>query len=156
MVAGVVQVVRGDLALAFALAGIVAAVRFRTTVKDLQDAVFAFSAIGVGLAAGTGNFSLAGALSFIFCLLSWLLWQYNVGDVEPSLELGHSGVTLAEALVPGEGVVVSDTTPTLRWQVLGDADRYHVYVGIDSYLLDHVGTSPDGWFAWPEPAADAD
>ncbi|HSM05382.1 MAG TPA: DUF4956 domain-containing protein [Longimicrobiales bacterium] len=111
VVAGVVQVVRGDLALAFALAGIVAAVRFRTTVKDLQDAVFAFAAIGVGLAAGTGNFTLAGALSTVFCLLGWVLWHYNVGDVEPSLELGHAGVTLSEALVPGEShkaVVIGD------------------------------------------------
>ena len=114
VVAGVVQVVRGDLALAFALAGIVAAVRFRTTVKDLQDAVFAFGAIGVGLAAGTGNFTLAGALSTVFCLLSWILWHYNVGDVEPSLELGHAGVTLAEALVPGE---------THKAVIIGDDDK---------------------------------
>lgn len=102
VVAGVVQVVRGDLALAFALAGIVAAVRFRTTVKDLQDAVFAFAAIAVGLATGTGNFTLAGAISSIFCLLAYALWRMNVGDVGPSLELSHGGVALAEALVPGE------------------------------------------------------
>jgi len=111
VVAGVVQVVRGDLALAFALAGIVAAVRFRTTVKDLQDAVFAFAAIGVGLACGTGNFTLAGALSTVFCLLAWTLWRFNVGNVEPSLFLGHTGVTLAEALVPGEShkaVIIGD------------------------------------------------
>lgn len=102
VVAGVVQVVRGDLALAFALAGIVAAVRFRTTVKDLQDAVFAFSAIAVGLATGTGNFTLAGAISTVFCLLAYALWRLNVGDVGPSLTLSHGGVALAEALVPGE------------------------------------------------------
>ncbi|MEJ2539149.1 MAG: DUF4956 domain-containing protein [Gemmatimonadota bacterium] len=114
VVAGVVQVVRGDLALAFALAGIVAAVRFRTTVKDLQDAVFAFAAIGVGLACGTGNFTLAGALSTVFCLLAWVLWKFNVGDVEPSLELGHTGVTLAEALAPGE---------SHKAVIIGDDDR---------------------------------
>lgn len=102
VVAGVVQVVRGDLALAFALAGIVAAVRFRTTVKDLQDAVFAFAAIAVGLATGTGNFTLAGAISTVFCLLAYALWRMNVGDVGPSLALSHGGVPLAEALVPGE------------------------------------------------------
>ena len=111
VVAGVVQVVRGDLALAFALAGIVAAVRFRTTVKDLQDAVFAFAAIGIGLAAGTGSFTLAGAISTVFTLLAYALWRLNVGDVGPSLELSHGGVALAEALVPGErhmAVVVGD------------------------------------------------
>jgi len=101
VVAGVVQVVRGDLALAFALAGIVAAVRFRTTVKDLLDAVFAFAVIGVGLASGTGTFTLAGALSAVFSLLAFALWKANVGDVGPSLSLRHAGIPLAEALVPG-------------------------------------------------------
>jgi len=101
VVAGVVQVVRGDLALAFALAGIVAAVRFRTTVKDLQNAVFAFSAIGIGLAAGSGSLLLAGALSVTVCFLAYALWKLRVGNVEPSLELAHSGVPLSEALVPG-------------------------------------------------------
>lgn len=102
VVAGVVQVVRGDLALAFALAGIVAAVRFRTTVKDLQDAVFAFAAIGIGLASGTGSFTLAGAIATVFSLLAFTLWRLEVGEVQPSLELGHTGIPLAEALVPGE------------------------------------------------------
>ncbi len=102
VVAGVVQVVRGDLALAFALAGIVAAVRFRTTVKDLQNAVFAFAAIGIGLAAGTGSMVLAGSLAITVSFLAYTMWRLDVGDVAPSLELGHSGVQLSEALVPGE------------------------------------------------------
>jgi hypothetical protein len=113
VVAGVVQVVRGDLALAFALAGIVAAVRFRTTVKDLQNAVFAFASIGIGLASGTGSFVLAGAIATVFCLLAFALWRLNIGDVEPSLELSHGGVGLAEALVPGEthrAIVIGDTS----------------------------------------------
>jgi hypothetical protein len=111
VVAGVVQVVHGDLALAFALAGVVAAVRFRTTVKDLQDATFAFAAIGIGLAAGIGSFVLAGALSTTFTLLAWAFWRLRLGEVEPSLELEHGGVKLSQALVPGEvheGVIVGD------------------------------------------------
>ncbi len=111
VVAGVVQVVRGDLALAFALAGIVAAVRFRTTVKDLQNAVFAFSAIGIGLASGTGSLLLAAALSLLVSFIAYVMWKINLGDVEPSLELAHSGVPLSEALVPGEphaAVIIGD------------------------------------------------
>jgi hypothetical protein len=117
VVAGVVQVVRGDLALAFALAGIVAAVRFRTTVNDLQDAAFAFVAIGIGLAAGTGSFVLAGAISSMFTLLAWAMWRLKVGELEPSLELAHGGVTLSEALVPGEethSVVVGEREAVRR------------------------------------------
>lgn len=102
VVAAVTQVVRGDLALAFALAGIVAAVRFRTTVKDLQDAAFAFAAIGIGLASGVGSFVLAGALSSLFTFLAWAMWRLKLGELEPSLELAHGGVKLSEALVPGD------------------------------------------------------
>ena len=117
VVAGVVQVVRGDLALAFALAGIVAAVRFRTTVKDLQNAVFAFAAIGIGLASGTGSFTLAALLSAVFSLLAYVMWKLNVGDVEPSLALSHGGLYLSEALVPGvtqKPVFVGDDTAVER------------------------------------------
>ncbi|HZD03764.1 MAG TPA: hypothetical protein VE173_02570, partial [Longimicrobiales bacterium] len=81
------------------------------TVKDLQDAVFAFSAIGIGLAAGTGSLTLAGAIAATFTLLAFALWRMNVGDVGSSLELSHGGVPLAEALVPGEShkaVVIGD------------------------------------------------
>jgi hypothetical protein len=111
VVAGVVQVVRGDLALAFALTGVVAAIRFRTTFKDLQDAVFAFVAIGIGLAAGTASFVLAGALSTTFTFLAWAMSLLRLGEVEPSLELAHGGLALSAALVPGEdnrGVIVGD------------------------------------------------
>src|SRR6185436_10101721 len=51
VVAGVVLVVQNSLALAFSLAGVVAAVRFRTTLSDTRDIVFIFLAIGVGFAA---------------------------------------------------------------------------------------------------------
>ena len=51
-VTGIVIVVKTSVALAFSLAGIVAAVRFRTTLEDTKDAVYVFLAIGVGLAAG--------------------------------------------------------------------------------------------------------
>jgi len=137
VVAGVVQVVRGDLALAFALAGIVAAVRFRTTVKDLQNAVFAFAAIGIGLAAGTGAFSLAALLSAVFSLLAYFMWKLNVGDVEPSLSLRHGGIYLSEALVPGETqkpVIVGDESAVHR---LGHDDVPELQAAIDR-LADYV------------------
>ncbi len=102
VVAAVVRIVQNDLALAFALAGIVAAVRFRTTVKDLQDAFYAFSAIAIGLAAGTGNFVMAGAATTVITALAYAMWRLNVGDVGPSLELPYGGVSLSSALVPGE------------------------------------------------------
>src|SRR5512137_2379712 len=51
-IALVVFLVKGSLALAFSLAGIVAAVRFRTSLDEPIDAVYLFLVIGTGLAAG--------------------------------------------------------------------------------------------------------
>src|SRR5262249_10329416 len=51
VVAGIVVLVKYSVALAFSLAGIVAAVRFRTSLDDSKDAVYVFLATAVGLAA---------------------------------------------------------------------------------------------------------
>src|SRR5436190_188636 len=52
IVAGIVLIVSNSLALAFSLGGVVAAVRFRTSLTDARDIVFIFLAIAVGFAAG--------------------------------------------------------------------------------------------------------
>lgn len=111
-VAGVVLVVRGDVALAFALAGIVAAVRFRTTLKDVKDAVFAFVAIGIGLASGIQSWLIAAVLSLFFCLVILGLWRYGIGDAVAPGAAVAGPVGLAEALAPGD---------TERAVTLGDA-----------------------------------
>ena len=80
-VAGIVTVVQGSLALAFSLAGIVAAVRFRTTLDDTKDAVYVFLAIGVGLAAGVQALGVALALSVVFNAVNLVLWKLNFGDI---------------------------------------------------------------------------
>ena len=69
-VAGMVFIVKYHPALAFALAGIVASVRFRTTLQDTKDAVYVFLAIGVGLASGAFYLSVAGILSIHTDVLS--------------------------------------------------------------------------------------
>jgi hypothetical protein len=127
------------------LAGIVAAIRFRTTVEDLQDAVFAFVAIGIGLAAGTASFVLAGALSTTFTFLAWSMWRLHLGEVEPSLELAYGGVALSAALVPGEdnlGVIVGDesvvnpvTTEDIP-ELTQSIDRLASYVRADALRRD--------------------
>src|SRR5690606_12314742 len=68
VVAGIVIVVKNSLALAFSLAGIVAAVRFRNTLKDPRDAVYVFLALGLGLAAGVQALDIALVISLSFNL----------------------------------------------------------------------------------------
>ncbi|HUF14202.1 MAG TPA: DUF4956 domain-containing protein [Longimicrobiales bacterium] len=81
VVSGIVIVVKNSLALAFSLAGIVAAVRFRNTLKDPKDAVYVFLTIGIGLAAGVQALDIALVMSLTFNVLVLLLWKYNVGAI---------------------------------------------------------------------------
>jgi len=79
VVAGTVLVVRNSLALAFSLAGVVAAVRFRTSLSDTRDVVFIFLAIAIGFAAGVQVLTVAAVLSILFNLLLVFTWHYDFG-----------------------------------------------------------------------------
>jgi hypothetical protein len=95
VVAGVVVLVKNSLALAFSLAGIVAAVRFRNTLEDSKDAVYIFVATGIGLAAGV-DLPVAVALSIIFNLVALALWYSDLGRSSAALEGGLAERRLQE------------------------------------------------------------
>jgi len=78
IVAGVVVLVKFNLALAFSLAGIVAAVRFRNTLEDSKDAVYIFAATGIGLSSGV-DLTAAATLSFGYNLVTLLLFGSDFG-----------------------------------------------------------------------------
>ena len=78
-IALVVFLVKGSLALAFGLAGIVAAVRFRASLNEPMDAVYMLMAIGIGLAAGTQLTAVAYLASLIFVAISLGVWRSNFG-----------------------------------------------------------------------------
>lgn len=80
-VAGTVILVQNSLALAFTLAAIVAAVRFRNTLKDTKDAVYIFLALAVGVAAGVFAPAVAAVMSLVFNVVMLSLWQFNVGNI---------------------------------------------------------------------------
>lgn len=86
-IALVVFLVKGSVALAFGLAGIVAAVRFRATIKEPMDAVYMLMAIGIGLAAGTQLTSVAYLASLIFVAVTLAVWKSNFG-AEPTVLSG--------------------------------------------------------------------
>jgi hypothetical protein len=79
VVAGVVMTVSNSLALAFSLAGVVAAVRFRTTLTDTRETVFIFLAIAVGFAAGVQVLSVAVMLSVLFNFMLLFIWRTDFG-----------------------------------------------------------------------------
>ena len=78
-IALIVFLVKGSLALAFSLAGIVAAVRFRTALSQPMDAVYMLMAIGIGLATGTQHTSVAYLASLIFVIIALGAWRSNFG-----------------------------------------------------------------------------
>ena len=78
-IALVVFLVKGSVALAFGLAGIVAAVRFRASLNEPTDAVYMLMAIGIGLAAGTQLTTVAYLASLIFVVITLAVWKSNFG-----------------------------------------------------------------------------
>ncbi len=79
VVGGIIIVVQNSLALAFSLAGVVGAVRFRTNLRDTRDLVFVFLSIGVGFAAGVQYLAVGAIVSVVFNLVLLLTWRYDYG-----------------------------------------------------------------------------
>jgi len=79
VVAGIATIVQNSLALAFSLAGIVAAVRFRFTLNEPAYALYVFVAIAVGLAAGIGAMGIAYVTAIAFVVINLLLWRFDYG-----------------------------------------------------------------------------
>lgn len=103
VVAGIALVVKNSIALAFALAGIVSAVRFRNTLKDPRDAVYIFLVIGIGLSSGVQALDVALVMSFAFNIVVLAVWKYNIGSIYSGryartgiLSVGPSSLLLAQ------------------------------------------------------------
>lgn len=79
VVAGIIIIVQNSLALAFSLAGVVGAVRFRTNLRDTRDLVFIFLSIAVGFAAGVQSLAVGALLSMFFNFVLILTWRYDYG-----------------------------------------------------------------------------
>ena len=97
VVAGVVVLVKFSLALAFSLAGIVAAVRFRNTLEDSKDAVYIFVVTGIGLASGV-ELTAAAALSVMFNFTVLLLFRTDFGRTPGRLEGEMADARMRRAL----------------------------------------------------------
>lgn len=133
VVAGTVMVVKNSLALAFSLAGIVAAVRFRTTVKDPKDAVHVFLVMAIGLAAGVQALDIALLLSVTFAMIVLILWKYDL-DVYADEK--------SELLSVGDTTLMLANTPEGRDRVLRRMSGLAEEIKTSGILLIHT-TDPD-------------
>jgi uncharacterized protein DUF4956 len=79
VVAGIVFIVQNSLALAFSLAGVVGAVRFRTTLRDSRDLVYIFLSIVIGFSAGVQSLAVGAVVSIVFNFVLIITWHYDYG-----------------------------------------------------------------------------
>lgn len=79
VVTGIAMIVVNSIALAFSLAGVVAAVRFRFSLNQPSDAMYIFVAIGIGLGSGIGALGIAGVISLMFVMATLIIWKLEYG-----------------------------------------------------------------------------
>jgi hypothetical protein len=78
-VTGIAMIVVNSIALAFSLAGVVAAVRFRFSLALPSDAMYIFVAIGIGLGCGIGAVAISIVISFAFVMATMAIWKLEYG-----------------------------------------------------------------------------
>jgi hypothetical protein len=145
VVAGVVLVVKNSLALAFALAGIVAGVRFRQKLNEPKDAVYVLLSLGLGLAAAVQALDVALAVSLVFNATVLALWRYDprshagstlaIGDVQllerdPPLDVIRIREAASEMETDGVLVVHAPDTDearqALEFALTGEAEEWQI------------------------------
>jgi hypothetical protein len=97
VIAGIVVLLKYSLALAFGMAAIVAAVRFKSALNDTRDSAFMLCGIGMGLSAGVVP-EIAGVLSFVFSTVVVAMWYTDFGRAPAALEGKLAEATLERAL----------------------------------------------------------
>ena len=139
VVAGTLILVQNSISLAFALGAVLAAVRFRNTLKDTKDAVYIFLALAVGVAAGVFSPAVAGVSSVVFNVVVLGLWQFNVGNIyvdqrdrvaplRPGEALLGPGGKTGEFMAVGDPQLLAALTPAELEEVADRAARLQAYV----------------------------
>jgi hypothetical protein len=79
IVAGIANIVQNSIPLAFSLAGIVAAVRFRFSLSEPAHTLYIFAAITIGLGAGISAITVSTIISVGFVYTTLILWRMDYG-----------------------------------------------------------------------------
>ena len=96
----VILVIGNNLARAFGLVGAMSIIRFRTAVRDVQDIIFIFFALTVGMAAGVGLVMVAIIATLIICSVIILLVSTDFSAPKKRqhlLQVAYTGSDQAEA-----------------------------------------------------------
>lgn len=139
VVAGTLVLVQNSISLAFALGAVLAAVRFRNTLKDTKDAVYIFLALAVGVAAGVFSPVVGAVSSVAFNVVVLGLWHFNVGNIyvdqrdrvtplRPGETLLGPGGKTGEFMAVGDPQLLAALTPAELEEVADRAARLQAYV----------------------------
>ena len=94
----VMMIIGSNLALSLGMVGALSIIRFRTAVKDAKDSAFIFWAIAVGIACGSGIYTIA-ILGSIIIALVLLFLSRGVMDVTSYLVIVHGDSSVDADLV---------------------------------------------------------
>ena len=114
VVTGIVIIVQNSLALAFSLAGIAGAVRFRNSLKSSGDALFILLAVAIGLSAGIGAVELAALITIAFNYTFVALWMSEYGERAGMKRYmsDYNPATHPEPIAVAAVIVESETKPS--------------------------------------------
>lgn len=120
VVAGVVILVKNNVALAFSLGGIVGAISFRQRLDDPKDAVYIFLGIAVGLACGVQVYGIGLALSAFFNAVILVLWYTDFGRIPGELSevVGQRRIETARGMISPDQKKGGEFVSVLDQQVL--------------------------------------
>jgi hypothetical protein len=124
VVTSIVVVVQHSLALAFSLAGIAGAARYRNNMKSSGDLLFILLAIGIGLSAGIGALELALVTSVTFNLCFVALWSSNYG-ARAKMKRYLSGFEHADGHAHASGVVTETTSTIIATEFTETVQKKH-------------------------------
>jgi len=82
IVSVVMMVIGNNLARAFGLVGALSIIRFRTAVKDTKDTAYVFWVLAIGMAIGTGNYSIALISIVIIAFGVFVLSRGNFASIK--------------------------------------------------------------------------
>jgi uncharacterized membrane protein YhiD involved in acid resistance len=80
----VMMIIGNSIARAFSLVGALSIIRFRTPVKDTRDTAFVFFSLAIGMATGTGAYTIAVLGTVVISILVLVTHRLHVGELHGS------------------------------------------------------------------------
>lgn len=136
-VVGIITVIKTSLALSLGLIGALSIVRFRTAVKEVEQLIFLFIAIGIGIALGAQQTMVAimmfSVVSFVVIIRFFItkLTKKNIGSAHLLVKVDKQSAVLDEPIL--DFIERQINTHSLHSEIKRIEDTHeHIEVVIDA------------------------